>query len=82
MIKNYFKIATRNLLKNKVYSGINIVGLAMGVAAAILLFALIHFELSFDNFHQKANRTYRIVREVTTNDGDVRFHLWNCIGND
>ena len=73
MIKNYFKIATRNLMKNKVYSGINILGLAMGVAAAVLLFALIHFELSFDNFHQKANRTYRIVREVTTNDGDVDF---------
>ncbi|WP_435357060.1 ABC transporter permease [Emticicia sp. SJ17W-69] len=73
MLKNYFKIAFRNLLKNKVYSGINIVGLAMGVAAAVLLFALIHYELSFDNFHQKADRTYRVVREVTTNDGNVDY---------
>lgn len=73
MLKNYFKIAFRNLLKNKVYSGINIVGLAMGIAAAVLLFALIHYELSFDNFHQKADRTYRVVREVTTNDGNVDY---------
>ncbi len=73
MIKNYFKIALRNLLKNKVYSGVNIVGLAMGVAAAILLFALIHYELSFDTFHQKANRTYRVVRDVTTADGNVDY---------
>lgn len=73
MFKNYIKIAWRNLQKNKVYSLINIIGLAMGVASAILLFTLIHYELSFDNFHLKANRTYRIVREVTTKEGNVDY---------
>lgn len=73
MLRNYFKIALRNLLKNKIYSGINIIGLAMGVAAAVLLFALINYELSFDGFHAKANRTYRVVRQVTMNDGNVDY---------
>ena len=73
MIKNYFKIAWRNLLKNKIYSFINIVGLAIGVAAVVLLFAVIHYELSFDNFHEKSDRTFRIVREVKTNDGNVEY---------
>jgi putative ABC transport system permease protein len=73
MIKNYFKIAWRNLVKNKIYSTINIVGLAMGIAASILLFAIIHFELSFDTFHEKSARTYRVVREIKTNDGNIDF---------
>jgi putative ABC transport system permease protein len=73
MIKNYFKIAWRNLLKNKVYSFVNIVGLAIGMASAILLFAIIHFELSFDTFHEKSSRIYRVVREVKTNDGNVDY---------
>ncbi len=73
MLRNYFKIALRNLLKNKIYSGINIIGLAMGVAAAVLLFTLIHYELSFDGFHAKAKRTYRVVRQVTMNDGNFDY---------
>ena len=71
MLKNYFKIAWRNLSKNSVYSVINVAGLAIGVAAVVLLFSLIHFELSYDTFHEKHERIYRIVRTNTYADGNV-----------
>ena len=61
MLKNYFKIAFRNILKNKVYSFINIAGLAIGLAGFILISILIKNELSFENFNKKADRIYRIV---------------------
>jgi hypothetical protein len=53
MIKNYFTIALRSLQRNKSYAVINIVGLAVGIAACLLLFLVISFENSFDNFHTK-----------------------------
>ncbi len=71
MIRNYFKIALRNLSKNKVYTFINITGLAMSIGAVILLFSLINFELSHDSFHQKSERIHRIVRKMTYPDGNV-----------
>jgi putative ABC transport system permease protein len=53
MIKNYFKTAWRNLWKNKVSSVINIVGLAIGMAACIVIILFVSYEKSFDNFHSK-----------------------------
>src|SRR5258705_4445205 len=53
MIKNYFKIAFCNLWKNKVYSAINIAGLAIGIAACITIMLFVLYERSFDNFHSK-----------------------------
>ena len=53
MIKNYFKIAFRNLWKNKVYSAINIAGLAIGISACIMIMLFVLYERSFDNFHSK-----------------------------
>ncbi|GAA4105381.1 ABC transporter permease [Mucilaginibacter panaciglaebae] len=53
MIKNYFKIAWRNLWKNKVFSALNIVGLAVGMAACIVIMLFVFYEKSFDNFHTK-----------------------------
>jgi len=53
MFKNYFKIAWRNLWKHKVYSAINIVGLATGMAACIVILLFVFYERSFDNFHHK-----------------------------
>jgi putative ABC transport system permease protein len=61
MFKNYLKIAYRNLVKNKIYSLINIVGLAMGMACAILIVLWVDYELSYDTFHEKAGRLYRVV---------------------
>src|SRR6266496_4426032 len=53
MIKNYFKIAWRNLWKNKIFSAINVVGLAIGMAACIIIMVFVFYEKSFDNFHSK-----------------------------
>lgn len=63
MFRNYLKIGWRNLTKNKSYTFINILGLSLGIACCILIFTLLHYHLSFDNFHSKRNRIYRIVTE-------------------
>jgi ABC-type antimicrobial peptide transport system permease subunit len=67
MIKNYLKIALRNLTKNKVYSIINIGGLAVGMAVAILLGLWIHQELSFNRYHQNYPGIARVMERVTVN---------------
>jgi putative ABC transport system permease protein len=63
MIRNYFKIAFRNLRKNKAYLGLNTLGLVLGVTSAIIIFALVRYHLSFDNFHNDKEQVYRIVTE-------------------
>ncbi len=63
MFKNYFKIGWRNLLRHKTYTAINIVGLSLGIACAILIFTLVTFHLSFDRFHPELGRIYRITTE-------------------
>ena len=59
MLKNCFKIAVRNILKNKLYSSINIAGLAVGIACCIAIMLFVHDELSYDRFNQFADRIYR-----------------------
>ena len=66
MLKNYLKIALRNLWKHKVFSFINITGLAVGMTACFLIFLYVHFELSYDSFHSKADRIYRLATDVKT----------------
>ncbi|HYJ38592.1 MAG TPA: ABC transporter permease, partial [Chitinophagaceae bacterium] len=66
MIKNYFKIAFRNLWRHKIFSLINIMGLAVGMTACFLIFLYVTFELSYDSFHNKADRIYRIVADIKT----------------
>jgi ABC-type antimicrobial peptide transport system permease subunit len=61
MIKNYFIIALRNLLKNKIYSLINIFGLTVGLAACILIALWVQDELSFDRFHKNVNNIFRVI---------------------
>src|SRR5215467_6473153 len=60
MLKNYIKIACRNLLKNKIFSFINILGLSFSVAFCLLLFFYIRYEQSFDKFHLKKNQLFRL----------------------
>jgi putative ABC transport system permease protein len=60
MFKNYFKTAWRHLLKNKFYSFLNIAGLSIGLAVGILILLWVQDERSFDNFHRKASRIYRL----------------------
>lgn len=66
MLKNYFKIAVRSLWRHKAFSFINILGLAVGIAACFLIFLYVRFETSYDSFHTKADRIYRIVADVKT----------------
>ncbi|HTQ66177.1 MAG TPA: ABC transporter permease [Puia sp.] len=61
MLKNYFKTAFRNLLRNKSFTIINVLGLTIGIASCLLIFLVIQFELSFDSFHQKKDRIFRVV---------------------
>ncbi|HTM91337.1 MAG TPA: ABC transporter permease, partial [Flavisolibacter sp.] len=63
MIRNYFKIAWRNILKQKGYSLINIIGLAIGVSACLLILQYVSFELSYDNFHVNKDRIYRVKQD-------------------
>ncbi|MDZ7646614.1 MAG: ABC transporter permease [Cytophagales bacterium] len=60
MLYNYLKIAIRSLLKFKGYAGINLVGLALGLTAGILIMIYVLDELSFDKFHTKGDRIYRV----------------------
>ncbi|WP_020530766.1 ABC transporter permease [Flexithrix dorotheae] len=60
MIQNYLKIALRTLFKNKVFSVINILGLAIGMSSCLLILQYVNYELSYDSFHEKADRIYRI----------------------
>jgi len=62
MIKNYFKTAFRNLFRHKSNSIINIAGLVVGFAAFLLIFLVIQYEQSFDDFHAKKKNIYRVVR--------------------
>jgi putative ABC transport system permease protein len=66
MLKNYFKIALRNLWRKRAYSLINVTGLAVGMACCFLIVLYVHFELSYDGFHSKADRIYRVVGDQKT----------------
>ena len=63
MIKNYFKIALRNLRRNKIYSFINIAGLSIGLGCAMLIILYVKDEVSYDRFHANAGNIYRIVTQ-------------------
>ena len=69
MLKNYFKTAFRNLRRNRAYAAINVAGLAIGIAASLLLFLVIRYESSFDDFHSKKENIYRVGSEFHTQDG-------------
>jgi len=71
MLKNYFKTAFRNLLHNKIYSFINIAGLSIGLACAMLIMLYIKDEVSYDRFHKNVNRIYRIDKQQKKDDGSL-----------
>lgn len=68
MFKNYLKIAWRNLIKNKVYSFINVSGLTIGMTCFILIALYIQFEISYDKHIENSDRIYRIVQQQKGND--------------
>lgn len=67
MIKNYFTIAWRNLIKNKAFTAINISGLAIGIATCLIIMLFVQDELSFDRFNEKADQIVRVVFRGTMN---------------
>ncbi|AQG79416.1 ABC transporter permease [Spirosoma montaniterrae] len=73
MFRNYFKIAFRSLWKNRVYSGINVVGLAVGLAACLLITLYVADELSYDRYHKRADRIYRVVHRATWEGGSMNL---------
>lgn len=66
MLKNYFIAAARNLYKNKAFTAINILGLSIGLASFILISLYVYHEISFDRYHHNANRIFRIVENLKT----------------
>jgi len=70
MIKNYFKTAIRNLWRNKNFTAINISGLAVGIGVCLVIFLIISFEMSFDDFHVNKGRIYRLLSISRNADGE------------
>lgn len=68
MLKNLFKIAFRNILKDKIYSAINILGLTIGITCSMFLFMYILDELSYDRYHKNAPNIYRIISNIQEPD--------------
>ena len=65
MLKNYWLIAVRKLWKHKIHAAINVLGLAIGLTACLIIFLITHFELSYDRFHPNGNLIYRIIEHRT-----------------
>jgi putative ABC transport system permease protein len=88
MIQNYFKIAFRNLKRNKIFSLINITGLALGIAGSIIIFQLVKYHLSTDAYHKNAKNIYRVVMDLHLGDGKIEhekgspFILHNTLKKD
>jgi putative ABC transport system permease protein len=77
MFKNYFKTAWRNLMKNKVFSFINIAGLSIGIAVSFVILMYVRDELSFDKFNVNANRIVRVIFKADINGGKINESVEN-----
>ncbi|MFC2134351.1 ABC transporter permease [Bacteroidota bacterium] len=76
MIKNFIKIALRNLLKHKFYSLLNVAGLAVGMAVCLLIILFVQDELSYDTYHENSDRIYRVVNKGSL--GGQNFDFTYC----
>ena len=72
MIKNYLKIAWRNLLNNKFSSFVNIFGLAVGLTCCMLISLYLYHEFTYDNYHKKGDRLYQVVTEFSGQEKSTR----------
>jgi putative ABC transport system permease protein len=73
MLINYFKIAWRNIVRNKLFSAINIIGLSIGITCCVLIFIYVQNELSYDTFNEKADRIYRVTSIVFQEKKEEHF---------
>jgi putative ABC transport system permease protein len=69
MTNNHFKIAWRSISRNKVYTGINVLGLSLGICACLIIYLITSFELSYDTFHPDKERIYRVVASLRNASG-------------
>src|SRR3954465_9218804 len=74
MFRNYLKTALRSLVRNRNYTVINIAGLAVGIAVCLMIFIIIQFHSSYDNFHAKKDRIYRVLTEYHHADAPDIFY--------
>ena len=70
MLKNYFKMMLRNMQKNKLHTGINVIGMAVAFSCSILIFLTVYFMFSFDNFHENKDRLYKAYNFLKGPEGD------------
>ena len=77
MLRNYLLVAIRNLIRNKVFSLINVAGLALGLSTCFVIYQYIQFERSYDRFHADADRIYRIPVEYTGSFSTLPFTATN-----
>ncbi len=75
MYRNYLKVAWRNIVNQKGYSTINILGMAIGMAACLVILLFVRNELSYDQYHENSDRTYRVTREWFNQAGEPTLHL-------
>jgi predicted permease len=76
MIKNYLLITFRNIFRNKLFSGVNILGLAFGICSALLILLWVFDELQVDKFHAQSDRLYRVMENQKASDG--RIYTWSA----
>ena len=72
MFKNYVKVVWRGLKRHKVYSFVNVFGLSVGLACSMLILVAMDHQLAYDRFHEKGDRIYRMGREITSAEGEMR----------
>ena len=87
MFKNYFKTAWRNIIRSKTFSIINVLGLSIGISAALVIFLIVHYEFNFDKFEKDQNQIYRVVIDAKFNGMDghsaaVQSPLSNAVQNE
>ncbi len=78
MLKNYFKVALRNIYKNKIYSTINIAGLGIGMACCILISLWVQNELSYDNYHEKSDQIYILCIDANMGGSKMKLPVSNA----
>jgi len=64
MFRNYFTVALRNFQGNKIFSLINIAGVAIGISASLVIYLIVQHEFNFDKFHKDGDRIYRVVSKI------------------
>src|SRR3982751_1777601 len=87
MFKNNFTIALRNFWRNKSFSIINVLGLSIGISAALVIFLIVYYEFSYDRFEKDGDRIYRVVLDAKFNgieghSSGVQAPLGNAVENE